>query len=511
MTAPLPEQLRTFHITGHGLEDAVPALTFDAVAAGRTIPEEGSAYPIRIGPHIAVPFTDAAAADLPLAALLEARQTLRKAFLSRLRQTADRVAELLALDDSHSSDAVSAASVTSALGAAAAQFLNMASLAGALRRRTNPVQRMAPERRERCEQTLITLRAAIARAEKEPAVRLFLLHPPESPLEGELHTSADPCALALADTQAELGLAETAFRALRVAQLDLDEAYDATTHDAILARFHWQAAHPAEIASLPPAVVLMTTAEAAQLPISSFTALLRSGCPIQLILTEAALSTGAVATTTTDFAQLAISLRDPFVLQSSLAFPDHLRRGCQAMAQLVGPALAVIATPAAGGWAESAILVLSKAWPLLTFQPGSNRWRDRLQLQPIEPNSWTAAHAAALDPKLRFHFRTMPEMTGDHDPVELDKYLAQYRERAPLAIPYFTTTDGTRIAVSREMAAYCHDRMEARAVLEEWTAAPAVQRAAAEPLSSEVKEQAMRQGAELAVARAIALLTGTQQ
>lgn len=511
MNAPLPEQLRTFHITGHGLEDAIPELTFDAIAAGRTIPAEGSSYPIRIGTHIAVPFTDAAAADLPLAALLEARQPLRKAFLSRLRQTADRLAELLALDDSHGSEAVSAASVTSALGAAAAQFLNMANLAGALRRRTNPVHRMAPERRERCEQTLMTLQVAIDRAEMEPAVRLFLLHPPESPLEGELHTSADPCAIALADTQAELGLAETAFRALRVAQLELDEAYDAAVHDAILARFHWQAAHPAEIASLPPAVVLMTTAEAAQLPIASLTALLRSGCPIQLILTERALSAGAVATTATDFAQLAIALRDPFVLQASLTFPDHLRQGCQAMAQLVGPALALIATPSFGGWAESAILVLSKAWPLLTFQPGSNRWRDRLQLHPVEPNSWTAAHAAALNAELRHHFRVMPETPGDHNPVELDKYLAQYRDRAPLAVPYFTTADGTRIAVSRDMAAYCHDRMEARAVLEEWTAAPVAQKAEAEPLSSEAKDQAMRQGAQLAIARAVALLTGTQQ
>ena len=37
MTATLPEQLRNFHITGHGLDDAVPVLTVDAVTAGNLL------------------------------------------------------------------------------------------------------------------------------------------------------------------------------------------------------------------------------------------------------------------------------------------------------------------------------------------------------------------------------------------------------------------------------------------------------------------------------------------
>jgi hypothetical protein len=505
MTATLPEQLRTFHITAQGLDDAIPALNFDLVAAGRAIPIESASYPIRLPHGPVVPFTADAAAILPAAALLTERGPAHAAFLDRLRHTADRLADLLALDDSHSADAISPSSVHTALGAAAGQFLNMASLAGALRRRANPVHRMAPDRRDRCLRTLATLRQAVSNTAAQPPLRVFHTHAVPNPLHAELHSAADPCATALIHTLAELAAHETVLRALRVARLELEEAYVPETHDAILARFRWQAAEPAELAALPPALVFLTAAQAATLPVASFSRLLRSGAPILIVVAEPALSPEALLTESPDFAQLALALRDPFVLQGSLAFPDHLTPALHRAVAHTGPALACIATPAGGGWAESAILALAKAWPLFTYSPGAASFRDCFRLHPVEANTWTAAHAAALNPDLRSHFRTLPEIEGDHDPVELDKFLAGFHTRAPLAVPYITTADNARIAVSRDLAAWCHDRLAARAILDQWTAAPAPAPTAA-PISQNDKEEAMRQGAEAAIAQVLHLL-----
>jgi hypothetical protein len=212
--------------------------------------------------------------------------------------------------------------------------------------------------------------------------------------------------------------------------------------------------------------------------------------------------------TAAEFAQMAIAHRDAYVLQGSLARPDHLQRGLAELAQTLGPGMAVIATPGPGAWAEAALLVLSKAWPLYTFNPKrSGQWRECWELEPVDANPWTAAHAAACNPALRLHFRTLPEGTDGQDAVELDRYLAEFHERAPLAVPYLIVAGETRVAVSRDLADYCHDRLRAYDVLEQWTRKPAVV-AAAEPANNDSKNQAMRQGAELTVARVVAMLTG---
>jgi hypothetical protein len=362
---------------------------------------------------------------------------------------------------------------------------------------------MTPERRERCTAASNALHQALAIV--HPPFTLFHEDPVPNPLKGDLHRSNDPCAAAFAHVHSQLHAMEATLRALRIARLELDDAYDPPVHDSILHRFRWEAAHPDEIAAQSPVIVALTAAQAANSPLNSLSRLLRSGCPVHILVTQPSLVPDDLKATAPDLAQLAIAHRDAYVLQSSLACRDHLQPALDEMAQVLTPALAVIATPSAGGWAESVILPLAKAWPLFVFNPARSRqWRDCLQLHRVESNSWTAAHAAALNPTLAHHFRILPDIPGDHDPIELDQYLAQFQDRAPLAVPYLTMTDGARIAVSRDVADYCHDRMRAYSVLEQWTAAPPA--AKAEALTSENRELAMRQGAEAAFARVLELL-----
>ena len=101
MTAPVAEQLRTFHITGHGLEEAVPALTVEAITHGQPLPALEDHYPIRLASGLLVPFDADAAVTLPIAALLDARAPRHAAFIDTVRRTAERLEDLLALDASH--------------------------------------------------------------------------------------------------------------------------------------------------------------------------------------------------------------------------------------------------------------------------------------------------------------------------------------------------------------------------------------------------------------------------
>jgi hypothetical protein len=520
MTTLVSEQLRTFHITGEGLEDRMPLLTAAAVAAGRKLPAEDASYPMRIAPDYAVhppgqggrdgwsvPFAPEAGLALPLAALLHARLPLREQFLASLRQTAERLEDLLALDDSHAEAAQSPEAITATLGAGAASYLNVASLAQAIRRRNNPVHRMAPDRRERCRVALAALRAALAEAAGQPPFVVFQgggSHPTQ--FGGEWHASTDPCASALDFCRRQLTAAEPALRALRTARLELEDAFDPASHPAILARFRWEAASPGELAALPPVIALLNPEQAGATPVRSLARVLRSRCPVQVLVPQPVLAPEDLRGDGPDFGLLGLAQRDAFVVQGSLARPDHLLPALASMAASLHPALAVIATPSAGGWEEAVLLPLARAWALYAFDPAAGR----LQLEKVDDAGWTAAHAAALNPLLDGHFRVLPEEAGAEDPVELGQYLARFRDRAPLAVPYLAIQGAeaaeTRVAVSRDLAEFCHDRLRAYDQLSALMAPPEAAPAAA-GLSEQAAEAAMRQGAQLAVARIVALLT----
>ncbi len=520
MTTLASEQLRTFHIPGEGLEDRVPLLSVAAVTAGRKLPAEDAAYPMQIAPDFTVhppghsgrdgwqvPFSPEAGIALPLAALLQARLPLREQFLASLRQAAERLEDLLALDASHSDEALTPDAITATLGAGAASYLNVASLAQAIRRRNNPVHRMAPERRDRCRAALAALRAALAEAAGQPAFVVFQgggSHPTR--FGGEWHASTDPCASALDFCRRQLTAAEPALRALRTARLELEDAFNSDTHPAILARFRWEAASAAELAALPPVIALLNPEQAGATPVRSLARVLRSRCPVQVVVTQPVLAPDDFRGDGPDFGLLGLAQRDAFVVQGSLARPDHLLPALAAMAASLHPALAVIATPSAGGWEEAVLLPLSRAWALFTFDPASGRF----QLDTVDASDWTAAHAAALNPLLDQHFRLLPAEAGSGDPIELGQYLAGFRDRAPLAIPFLALlgADGaeSRVAVSRDLAEFCHDRLRAYDQLAALAAPPQAAPAAA-ALPQEAAEAAMRQGAQLAVARIVALLT----
>jgi hypothetical protein len=444
------------------------------------------------------------AGSLPLlhaAALAESRRAGRTRFWEDVKRTAARLRDILVLDQAQAPGAISGESVTASLGSRAGAFFNPASLAKALERPANPVVRMEPERRLRCETTLAALDEALQEAAEEPACYLF--HP----------GAADSFAAALAQCDARLDRLAQLLRAVRVARLEIGSAFEPSLHQDMLAHFDWQSAAAEELMAIPPVVVMETAEHLAEASLTSFGKLLRSGRPVQILITRAGLQAQDLSGTTPDFGYLSIAHRESFVLQSSMALSSHLLPGLAAMAKTLRPAIAVVSVPDAHrgeseAWLEDSILVLSRTFPLFSYNPDAGaRWADRFRLFTSLPEAadFTPAHAAAFVSGLRQQFLAVPASAWNSDQMELPEYLTVYGARPPLAIPYIWVEGPNgrqRALLTRDLVNFCVDRQRAWELFADLAGAGKSQ-----PVPD---GNARQEGAREAIERVIAMLTGPQ-
>jgi hypothetical protein len=451
--------------------------------------------------------------------LTKARHVQRSAFWTDVRHAAARLREFLMLDASHGPEAISTESVTASLGSSVGNYFRSDLLAKALQRPANPLRRMEPARRERCEKTLAELEQGAHEAANQPSFWLFhsgifgtTSAPPEViAFNGYAKWAVDSFAAALQFCDARLERLTRILRALRVARLEIESAYDPAIHDEMLDRFDWESAATGELDALPPIVVVETAGYFGQASLNSFGKLLRSGRPVQVLILRAGIEPQDLTEFTPDFGYLSIAHRESFVLQSSMAEPAHLLSGFAAMTKTLRPAVAVISTPNANDderqtWLEETLLVLSRSFLLYSYDPeNSARWAERFRLHPpdLASGDLTAAHVAAVTPHLREHFRVISADAWESEQMDLSAYLAAYTDRAPKAIPYFWVEGpgGTqqRALLTRDLANYCVDRRRASALFEELggLGQPHVV----------PDENARQQGAREAIQRVIAMLT----
>lgn len=498
------EQLRTFHISGRGLAHAVPEMLRPAA--------------IEKIPHPERPET----ADLPSlysAALVETRGKCRAAFLERVRKSCVRLAELLAIDDSRAPEASSGDVISAALGNEASVFFNSGALAEVFANPAKGLDRLPADRRARIESTVATLEEAQREGANEPAYYLF------SSAESEGAGDGFDTALEFCDKQ--LAAFTVVLRALRVARLESENAYDPLVHDALLDRFDWQAAEAEELSALPPIVALESVERLARMSLTSFGRLLRSGRPVHILVASSGLYADDLSGFAPDFGYLAMAHREAFVLQSSLARPEHLRAGFIDMARTLRPAVAVICVPPARfdgeeAWLETSLLHLSHAFPLYRYDPDRGEtWAERFDLLTEDEVEATLADAIAPAPDYQRHFRVIPRSGwDDSEQVELRAYLEQYKERAPLAVPYINVIgeDGEedRAAVTREIVNLVRDRTRAWRIFEELAGKnnAYVERAAAKAredasgAAAGNDDKAKLEGATQAIYRVVAMLRG---
>ena len=320
------------------------------------------------------------AETLPLlyaATLAATRGKLQARFFDQVKQCLANVEGLLAVDDAHRPGSPSSEQIFASLGTEAHEFFKPSAMAEAFSRGGRPVHRMDPERRARCESTLATLTAALREHERQPLFWLF--HSGSAPFlssafGGQCRQSSDSCAAALDLCNQQLASLVPVLRAMRVARLEVDSAFDSAVHAQLLERFEWQTADPEELAALPAVVVMEPADRLAQTSLASFSRLLRSGRPVQIMATSPGFYAEDLSGPVPDFGFLSIAHREALVVQSSLARLNHLLQGLLEVTSTLRPAVAVVSVPdafesEAAAWLETSLYILSRTFPIYRYDP----------------------------------------------------------------------------------------------------------------------------------------------
>lgn len=289
-------------------------------------------------------------------------------------------------------------------------------------------------------------------------------------------------------------MAET-FRAMRLAELYLDDTYDAGTHAAFFERFNWHDFSEEEAALCPPLLVV-TDRESIALH-----RLLRGSLPVKVLLINAQPGVDAAATAPALFAGdsglTAVLDGHAFVVQSTLGFPGHLLSGVRAGLSFNGPALFhfYAPDPAHHGVATERVVaharaaVESRAFPLFTCDPRRGEaMSERLSLdgnpdvdadwgtqhaqvpgpngQPVDL-AWplTAADWAAREGRFRAYFRLVPHRDWCPEMKPLDAFVALPSTEREGHVPYVQLAGAddrmVRKVVSPEMVRATEVRLRA--------------------------------------------------
>lgn len=480
------EQLRTFHLTGRGLEEYEPASPLHPVGMDLG-GDQAQAQSL---------------VTLYSAAVSTVRQGAQGELLRRFRQMHHKLTDLLAADHSHSAE-----ELAESMGVEATAFLNAGALAVAMKRAAKGTKGLDATRRERMENAAAALGDSIRSLETAPLFLLF--HAGAEPAGvhaagGRAMLATEPLAAAVNYCRKSLDRLAAGLRAFRVARLEVESGYVPEVHDSRIQRIDWHAAEASDLAALPAVAVLAATTD-------GFEAVVCEGLPVHLLIPCSGLSDS-------DTGYRALALREAYVVQESLARPERMVDALREMALFHGPGVAAITD--APAWMHR-----SRAFPLYTYNPLSGEtWSERFVLDRSElAESLTPVHAAALSAEWLRHFRVIPQTDWDEEQIELGDYLAAFKDRAPLAVPYLWVLDAAgvrqRAVMTRELASLCRDRLRAYRLLEEMAGIGnsfvdrAVARARAEAEErAKAREQAAREegrqeGARNAVGRLVAALT----
>lgn len=467
------ENLRTFHIAGRGLEHLIPAAPLRPAALDRL--------------QQLPPFETADLLSLYESALRLARSSYRKAFLDKIQKARTSLLGLLALD--------SEGPTPESFGQEGGLFFDTSALSAALHGSQNGRASMRPERRARIEAAIAILDGALSDAKHQPPFHFF-------DGSGSFEAALERCDQELARFAAVL-------RVFRVARLEAECAYQTNVHEEALARFDWQAADQEELLALTPVVVLETAERLAQVSLTSFGRVLRSGRPIQVLISTSGLYAEDLSGSIPDFGYLAIAHREAFVLQSSVSRPEHLAAGLAVMTRTLRPAVAIVSVPTAPGHdahLAASLLYLSRTFPLFRYDPdqGTN-WPEHFELLMEDELPITSADFAAVSEDFLDHFRVLPASAWNDEQMELAEYLARYTCQAPLAIPFLWVSDESgspqRAAVTRDLVNLCRDRVRAWNVFEDLAGVR----------NTKIKEEARREGASEAIQRVVAMLRQGEQ
>jgi ferredoxin len=428
------------------------------------------------------------------------REKARAAFIERVERLNERVRRLLEVDAArggqHDPEALS-----SAMGSPSGA-IDPGQLARVLGETRGPMG-MPAERRERLARLAHQFTQFLG-APSGPAVIVVRAEEvagstPESS-DVEWLASDLPCAEAARkfDRLADVQLAT--FIAVRVAELEVADRYDAGIHGLFVKSFDRGALSSEETAILPAVIAVEAVQRLCGPDMPNVSRVLLSERPIRVLLETQPASNmlphvdhEPLAGARFEPGLFGIGLGSAIVHQSSVAATAHLALGFERALGSDLASLHVVATgeceggaePTVGRWLHAGAATDGRAHPLFLYDPSPGpSWADRFDFtgndQPERdwpehelecedaagvaravPMAFTFADFAILEPAYREHLRLIPDTcpTGDLAPVA--EYLAERRD-SDRRIPFVWATgpDGRmhRVAVSKRLVAACRNR-----------------------------------------------------
>jgi ferredoxin len=433
----------------------------------------------------------------------------RRAFTYDVEQLAKKVRDLLRVEESKSAEARAPEAVGSAMGEAASRYINPVALAETTMGSPSGSEPMPAERRKRVEAALAALEAFVEERSRPLTVIVHngTLDPSWLADESdcELQEAVDPCLLASSVFDRKVAEYAEVFRAVRVAELELAQNYDPNLHNPWFANFSWEAFSRQELLLLPVVVAVETADRIAGTGMSSFSRLLRSGRPIQILAevqpsgspgTEA--GEDPLSSYRLELGYVGISHRHAIIAQTSLARPNHLLEGFLQALDGTRPSLHLLSTGAFDGngpqrlsaWLQAGAALESRAHPFFRYNPEvSHAWTECMDFsenpapevdwphypisyrdggpegehESVEEAAFSFADFALLDPKLRQHYRLVPQGFERDELIPIDTYLELESAEAFKQLPFIWVVDGKsslrRVVLSREIVLSCIDHL----------------------------------------------------
>jgi pyruvate-ferredoxin/flavodoxin oxidoreductase len=335
------------------------------------------------------------------------------------------------------------------------------------------------------------------------------------------HLFQDAPSVAIGIFEAHMRKMADGFIAVRRAELEVHDVYDAAVHEKELASFDWNRFTDEEFALCPPILAMGGDGAMLDIGFQNLSRLLASGKPIRVVVldTQVYSNTGGQACTSgftgqvSDMAAfgaarhgkqevrkelglLAIAHRGAFVHQSSQASASHLVAGVLRGLHSRRPAVFNVYTPCPiehglpDNWARQAarLALESRAFPFFTYDPDAGpSFSDGLSLdgnpaidEPTPTYSLkyvteggseasmdlplTIADWAATEGRFKQHFREVPLAEWTDDMVPFHDYLALGADGREGKAPFVHAVDGDRqlrrLSVSAEIVLLAEERRQ---------------------------------------------------
>ncbi|VAX41986.1 hypothetical protein MNBD_PLANCTO03-1123, partial [hydrothermal vent metagenome] len=242
------------------------------------------------------------------------------------------------------------------------------------------------------------------------------------------------------------------FRLMRLAKVEIERPAEAPHAAARMAGLTYADLTADERELVPPILLIGDGHSLGGRGLSQLVWLFDAGLPIKAVVlndigsrADNALGLEAMAASplaqSNDLSILAMLTRKAFVTQSSIAYPDHFAESVEQALATPGPALIHLHAPSPEQhgfattrlFAQAALAVESRAWPLVTFDPASpgvfGSCMD-ISANPLPGEQWTfteegtpvtPVHWALTESRFAEQLRPMPRTT--ESPVPLIQYL----------------------------------------------------------------------------------------